>query len=125
MTVKYDPDLESKLPDLEVLRLRQEVAELKRQLELAQAVLEENGLADSKPKDISTEEKICLKQIELLGQVSEKGLPFATEDFKNLETVVKTLLSIRGKPIPEEKKSKKKKEEEPDIAKLLSIVTEK
>lgn len=122
--IKYDADLEKAIPDLEVLRLRQEVAQLKNQLEAAKKILEENGLEDVSPKLVSDEEIICLKQIELLRVLSDKGLPFTQEEVKNLETLVKTLQMARGKaPIVEEKK--KKKETKPDIAKLLSIAGEK
>jgi hypothetical protein len=115
MTVKYDP------PDLEVLRLRSEIASLKQQLAEAQTILEENDLAEAKPKVISSEEKICLEQIELLAQLSAKGIPFENNDVKNLEILVKTLLAIRNK-VPVVEEGKKKKEPKASVAELLSIV---
>jgi predicted acyltransferase (DUF342 family) len=119
---KYLIDLEQKLPDLEVLRLRSEVAALKKQLDEANKVLEENDLAESKPKAISSEEKICIEQIELLSQLSAKGMPFQMEDTKQLEILVKTLLAIRGKAPVVEENSKKKKKEPTKVADLLAIV---
>lgn len=125
MTTKYDPDLEAKLPDLGVLRLRLEVAELKKQLEMAQTVLKENGLDEVGPKPIEPAELICITQIDLLKQLSDKGMPFAAEDVKNLETLVKTLLAIRGKALPIVEEKKKKPEPKQDVAKLLSIAGDK
>lgn len=124
MVTNYDdPEMEAKLPDLEVLRLRTEVATLKKQLEEVNQILVENDLAEAKPKAISSEERVCLEQIELLAQLSGKGMPYATEDFKNLEIVVKTLLAIRGKSAPASSEDKKpKKKEQASIADLLSIV---
>lgn len=119
---KYLFDLEQKLPDLEVLRLRSEVATLKKQLDEANKVLEENDLAESKPKAISSEETICIEQIELLSQLSAKGMPFQMEDIKSLEILVKTLLAIRGKTPMVEDSSKKKKKEPTKVADLLAIV---
>lgn len=126
--VKYSPDLadkdpqESLLPDLEIVRLRTEIAGLKKQLEIAQQILKENGLEEVGPTVVSDEEQICVKQIGILKQLSDKGLPFANEDVKNLEILVKTLLAIRGKaPVEAEKKTPKKKGA-PSVADLLSIV---
>jgi hypothetical protein len=119
--IKYENDA---LPDLEVLKLRKENLELKKQLEEAQKILEENGLGEVGPKQVSDEELICTKQIGLLKQLSDKGIPFANEDVKNLEILVKTLLAIRGKTIVIEDGKKKKKVAEPNIAELLKIVKE-
>lgn len=121
--VKYDIDREEKLPDLEVLRLRQELVEARKQLEAAQAVLEENGLSDAKPKEMTPHEKICHQQISKLAELSNKGIPFTIEDIKALEILVKTLLAIQGKGISEEVvNAKKKKNKAPSVADLLSIV---
>jgi hypothetical protein len=125
---KYLPDLVDKdprediLPDFEVVRLRQENASLRKQLEAAQQVLVENGLDEVGPKPVEPAELICIKQIGLLQQLSDKGLPFATEDIKNLEVLVKTLLAIRGKAPVESESASKKKKPEAKIADLLSIV---
>lgn len=119
---KYLPDLEKELPDLEVVRLRQENALLKKQLDSARELLKEHGLEDVVPKNIEPAELICIKQIGLLQQISDKGLPFATEDVKNLETLVKTLLAIRGKSPLEAEKPKAKKNPETKVADLLAIV---
>lgn len=122
---KYLADLEEReklLPDLEVVRLRHENAALRKQLEIAHDILKENGLEEVLPKEVEPAELICIKQIGLLQQISDKGLPFATEDVKNLETFVKTLLSIRGKSLPAEEKPKKKQKEPAKVADLLAIV---
>lgn len=119
---KYTADLEKELPDLEVLKLRKENAELKLKLEQAHEVLKENGIEEVIPKVLSDEEEICIKQISILKQLSDKGLPFAIEDVKNLEILVRTLLAIRGKvPIEDSSKNKKKKESH-KVADLLAIV---
>lgn len=124
---KYLPDLEDVLPDLEVVRLRQENAALRKQLEVAKEIMAENGLEEVLPKEVEPAELICIKQIGLLQQLSDKGLPFASEDVKNLETLVKTLLAIRGKSFPMEDKSKSKKKDngKVNVAELISIAREK
>lgn len=116
------PSKEELLPDLEVVRLRQENAALRKQLEVAQDVLRENGLEDVLPQQVEPAELICIKQIGLLQQLSDKGLPFATEDVRNLEILVKTLLTIRGKASVEAKETKSKKKPDAKIADLLAIV---
>lgn len=115
-------DRELILPDLEVLRLRGEVAALKAQLAHANSVLDENDLSESKPKEVSPEEKIALEQIDILSQLSAKGMPFQMEDTKQFEILVKTLLAIRGKTAPVEEKKAKKKGTPPKVADLLAIV---
>lgn len=120
--IKYDADLEKEIPDLEVLRLRQEVLQLRNQLEEAQKILEENGLQEVGPRFVEPSEVVCVTQIDLLKQISDKKIPFTNEDIKNLEILVKTLLAIRGKSlVAVDDGKKKKKNESPDIAKLLSI----
>ena len=122
---KYVPDLieqEKILPDFEVVRLRGEVAALKRQLDEANSVLEENGLTEAKPKEVTPHEKICHQQIAKLAELSNKGLPFAIEDIKSLEILVKTLLAIQGKSVPVDEKKPLKKKDAPKVADLLAIV---
>lgn len=124
MSTKYDADVTDKellLPDLEVLRLRTEIAELRVKLADAQRILAENDLLDEMPKQIAQEERIALQQIDILAQLSDKGMPFANEDVKNFEVLVKTLLAIRGRSMPEEKE-KKKKGTAPKVAELINIV---
>lgn len=106
-------------PDLEVLSLRKKVQELEQKLNQAQAVLRENDLLDAK-SHVSNEEAIAIKQISLIKELSDKGVPLQLEDIKQFEILVKTLLAIRGKAIPDDKA--KKKVEKPDIAKLLKFV---
>lgn len=123
MTVKYDADLEQAIPDLEVVRLRAEVAELQSRLNEANAILEENGLADAKPKEVTPAEKVCHQQIAILAQISDRGLPLTNEDIRNLDILVKALLAIQGKsPVPSDSSKKKKKQDEVKVADLLAIV---
>lgn len=117
MSTPYD-----ELPDLEVVSLRRLVKELEAKLAQAQAVLRENDLLDATNAPVSDEESVAVKQIALIKELSDKGIPLQLEDIKQFEILVKTLLAIRGKSIPEEKK---KKEEKPDIAKLLKIAGDK
>lgn len=123
MTTKYDPGLEAHIPDLEVVRLRGEVAALKARVAEMEAVLVENGLEEAKPKPISTEERIAREQLEKIGELSAKGVPMMLEDVKIYEVLVKCLLAIQGKAMPEPKKGKKK-EVKVEVAELLRIVTE-
>lgn len=118
--VKYEHDLQNAIPDLEVLKLRKENLALKRQLEEAQAILEENGLSEVAPKEIQPAEIICHQQIAKLAELSNKGLPFSMEEVKELEILVKTLLALQGKTVAEEKKPRKK--DQNSVAELLSIV---
>lgn len=108
--------------DLEVLELRKKVKELEQKLSQYERQLKEAGLLE-KASTISAEESICIAQIDKLKELSDKGVPFQTEDVKNLEVLVKTLQLARGKAPVEEKKAKKK-EDKPDIGKLLKIAEE-
>lgn len=118
MKTPYD---DQDLPDLEVIRLRTEVAELKSKLERAYKILEENGLEEAKPKEVSEAELICHAQINIFKQLSDKGFPFSNEDTKNFETFVKALLAIQGKSAPAQESKPKKKQESVKVADLLSI----
>lgn len=111
-------------PDLEILELRKRVRELESQLAQAQAVLRENDLLDEKVS-ISAEEQVCIAQIAKFKELTDNKIPFQPDDVKMFETFVKTLLSIRGKPVPTSTTKKKKKEDKPDVAKLLAIAGEK
>jgi hypothetical protein len=108
--------------DLEVLELRKKIKELEAKLAESERLLQENGI--SKRTTISPEEQICIDQIGKLKELSDKGIPFQTEDVKNLEVLVKTLQLARGKSLPVEDK-KSKKEEKQDLAKLLQIAAKK
>jgi hypothetical protein len=114
----------TEFPDLEIVELRKRIRELESSLSQAQAVLRENDLLDAKAI-ISDEESICIRQIAKFKELSDKNIPFQDQDFKNLETLVKTLLAIRGKTIVAPADKKKKKEEKPDVAKLLAIAGNK
>ena len=107
------------LPDAEIVSLRKQVRELEQKLAQAQSVLREHDLLDEK-SHISDEENVAVKQISLIKELSDKGIPLQLEDIKQFEILVKTLLSIRGKTIPVE--NTKKKEEKVDVAKLLKFV---
>lgn len=115
-------DQYNNFPDLEVVDLRRKIQELEQKLSNAEAVLRENDLLDAK-SFVSNEEAVAIKQIALIKELSDKGVPLQLEDIKQFEILVKVLLAIRGKAIPEEKT--KKKEDKPDIAKLLSIAGNK
>lgn len=106
--------------DLEVLELRKKVKELEQKLSQYERQLKEAGLLERTSK-VSDEEQICIDQIAQLRELSDKKVPFQTEDVKNLEVLVKTLQMARGKAPVEEKKAKKK-EDKPDIGKLLKII---
>ena len=118
---KYIPDLQKEIPDLEIVKLRKEVAELKQKLAIATEILEENDLLDSIHKEMTPQELICHQQIDKYAELSDKGVPFTIEDIKSFEILVKTLLAIQGKVVvPEEKKHKKKPEV--SVSELISIV---
>jgi hypothetical protein len=110
------------LEDLEVLRLRKELLELKAKLSQYEKMLKDNGLLE-KLSTISDEEKVLTSQIAKMRELDDKGIPFGIEECKQLEILVKTLQIARGKaPVVEEKK---KKGEKPDIAKLLNLAVMK
>lgn len=112
------------IEDLEILKLRKELQELKAKYAEAEQILKDNGLLD-KVSTESDEIRVCKTQIAKLAEISDKGIPFQLEDIKVLEILVKTLMLAKGKLPVETKEKPKKKEEKPDIAKLLSIAGEK
>ena len=99
--------------------LKRKLIELEAKVAHYENILEENDLLDT-PKTVSKEEYICLKEIEKLKQVSDKGA-FTLEDTKVFDLLVKNLLAIRGKA-PVEKESKKGKRGPMPVADLLKIV---
>lgn len=112
----------SDYPDIEVLRLRQKLAELEEKLASYENTLRINDLMDV-IKTPSTEELICIREIKKLDELSKRqGLQI--EDTKIFDTLVKALHLIRSGSLPKEDK-KKKKEEKIDVAKLISIATGK
>ena len=113
-----------KFPDLEIIELRKRVRELEASLAEAKAVLRDNGLEEAKSV-VSDEEAVCIRQIAKYKELSDKNVPFQPDDVKMFETLVKTLLAIRGKVIAPVQEKKKKKEEKPELEKLLSIVGDK
>lgn len=123
---KYLPDLQKEIPDLEIVKLRKEVAELKKKIGTLQDILKENGIEEVEGSShISDEELVCQQQIAKFKELSDKGIPFAAEDTKNFEVFVKTLLAIRGKTIGTDEKKSKKKKEEHKLADLIAIAKQK
>lgn len=112
------------IEDLEIIKLRKELSELKAKLAEAEQILNENGLL-GKVTTESDEVRVCRTQIAKLAEISDKGIPMQLEDIKVLEILVKTLQIAKGKASVEVKEKPKKKDEKPDIAKLLSIAGEK
>ena len=108
------PELDS----LEIERLKKRVSELEIELAKAQAVLKENDLIED-ISVVSEEEAICVNEIHKLKLASDSGI-LTLEDVKILDLLVKNLLAIRGKVIPEQKTNKKKGAK--SVAELLSIV---
>jgi hypothetical protein len=113
------PDLEE-TSDLELLRTRKELAELKSKLEHYEQILRENDLLDSTPT-VTLAEKICVSQLEKYNEACLKGSLLTLEETKIVDLLVKNLLLARGKQVPVEKDTKKKKEDKVDIATLLKL----
>jgi hypothetical protein len=112
------------LEDLEVLRLRKELLELKVKLQTYEKMLKDNGLLD-KLTQMSDGEIVCHAQIAKLKELSDKGVPFQIEEVKQLEILVKTLQIAQGKaPVVEEKKKKEKPSAE-KVAQLLQLASVK
>lgn len=111
-------------PDLELERLKKELAELKAKVERYEGVLKEHDLLDAIPT-ISDAELICTNQIAKYRKAVEAGAVLTIEEMKILDLLVKNLLLARGKSIPDVKEKKVKKEEKPDIGKLLALAGEK
>jgi hypothetical protein len=107
-------------PEIEVERLKKRIAELEIALAKANSVLEDNDLSEE-PAKVSDEEVICVSEIHKLRVASDNGI-LTLEDVKILDLLVKNLLAIRGKSVPEEKPKKKGTK---SVAELLSIVKEK
>lgn len=106
------------ITELDKESLKKRIIELEATIRHYETILEENDLLDS-PKKISTEEYICISEIEKLKIVSDKGA-LMLEDVKVLDLLVKNLLAIRGKIAPEPKN--KKKSGPTPVAELLKIV---
>jgi hypothetical protein len=79
--------------------------------------LKENDLLDE-VSQVSDTEAICTNEIAKLKVASDNGI-LTLEDVKILDLLVKNLLAIKGKSVPEEKKGKKGIK---PVAELLSIV---
>lgn len=107
-------------PDLELERLKKELAECKAKVQKYERILQEHELMDAVPS-ITVAEEICLSQLEKYNDACKKGAVLTLEETKIVDFMVKNLLLARGKQVPVEDKRKKKKEEPVDIAKLLQI----
>ena len=112
--------------DLELLRTRKELAELKAKVERYELILKENDLLDSVPTT-SDAELICTSQLAKYQRTTAAGGVLTLEDMKIVDLLVKNLLLARGKTVPAEdgRKKKNKKEEQKDYAKLLQLAGQK
>lgn len=124
MDTKDFPELQES-SDLELLRTRKELLELKAKAERYEQILKENDLLDSVPASSDTE-ILCVKQLSKYREVVDKGIPLSLEDVKIVDILHKNLLLARGKAVPaEDGRTKKKKEEKVDVAKLLQLAGSK
>lgn len=111
------PELEQS-SDLELLRTRKELAEMKVKVARYEEILRENELLDSVPVTSDTE-SLCVRELQRYNELSAKKVPLSLEDIKVIDLLHKNLLMARGKAVPVEKKTKK--EEKVDIGKLLKL----
>lgn len=121
-----DKDFQSypELQALEITKLRRKILDLEVEVRKYRDILQENDLLDEvDDSSISNEEAICLEQIKMLKELSDKA-PLSLEDVKILDLLVKNLLAIRGKA-PAEDSGKKKKKQTTTVADLLKIVETK
>lgn len=115
------PELEQ-TSDLELLRARKELLELKAKVDKYEQILKENDLLDSVPTQ-SDVEVLCRREIARLNELSAKNIPLSLEDVKIFDVYVKNLFLSQGKVVPVEKSEKKGKGvPKPDeVAKLLQL----
>jgi 16S rRNA C1402 (ribose-2'-O) methylase RsmI len=117
------PELEE-TSDLELLRTRKDLVELKAKLAQYEAILSENDLLEDAPKLISDTEIICTRELARYNELSQKGAGLTLEDVKIVDLLTKNLLLAQGKaPVVVEKKTKK--EDKQDLATLLKIAETK
>ncbi len=117
------PELEE-TSDLELLRTRKELLELKTKLAQYEAILAENDLLEDAPKIVSDAELICTRELARYNELSQKGAGLTLEDVKIVDLLNKNLLLAQGKaPVVIEKKTKK--EDKQDLATLLKIAETK
>jgi hypothetical protein len=109
------------LDNLEIQKLKKKVADLELELTKARTILEENDLLDDIP-EISDTEALCINEIHKLRLASDSGI-LTLEDVKILDILVKNLMVVRGKSVPDDKSGKKKGAK--SVAELLSIVGNK
>lgn len=119
MDKKDFPDLEQ-TTDLELLRTRKELTELKAKLERYESILKDNDLLDSAPT-VSDAELICTSQLAKYQKVTANGGVLSLEEVKIVDLLVKNLLLARGKTVPVEKEKKGKKDKQEDVAALLKL----
>lgn len=112
------------IKDLEVLELRKKVKELEAKLLNYEQILKDNDLLEQMSVESDTQ-RICRMQIGKLRELSDKGVPFTMEETKILEVLVKTMMTDKGKIIPEAEKKGKGKNHKIDVDNLLSIVGNK
>lgn len=105
-------------PDLELERLKRDLAECKAKLEKYEVILKDNDLLESIP-EISDTEFVCRNQIAKYRLAVEKGAILELNEVKVLDLLVKNLLLAQGKAAPVAEK--KKEEGKADIGKLLAL----
>lgn len=116
----FDESQQQETSDLELLRTRKEVVELKAKLQKYEQILKDNDLMDGVEPVVSDVEQICVREIQRYNELSQKGAGLTLEDNKILDLLHKNLLLARGKAVaPEAKKTKK--EEQKDVATLLKL----
>ena len=107
------------IDQLELERVKRELAEAKSRIEKYEQILQEHDLLEVVPS-VSDSEIICINQIEKYRKACQDGAVLTLEEVKIVEIMIRSLILVRGKSIPEDKK-KGKKEEKIDVAKLLQI----
>ena len=109
-------------PEVELELLRKRLKEVELQNIKYKTILEDNDLLDG-VSTVSDAEAICIKEIGLLRELSEKGAGLSLEDLKLFDILHKNLLLASGKEVPKEDKNKKSGPKE--VADLLKIVQDK
>lgn len=106
--------------DLELLRTRKELIELKAKLQQYEDILRDNDLLEHAPKLVSDMESIAIRELQRYNELSQKNVGLELEDHKIIDLLHKNLLLARGKAVaPEAKKTKKEQNE--DVAVLLKL----
>jgi hypothetical protein len=111
----------NKYPEVELELLQKRVKELEIENIKYKTILEDNDLLED-VVHVTDAEAICIREIKILRELSEKGAGLTLEDVKLLDLLHKNLLLAQGKEIPKDDK-KKNKSGPKEVADLLKIVT--